>query len=104
METERTKKTFGTGFVNWCNKWIPNAMVLALLLTLVVVVLCLILTDSPLITSTETHKSILDSWTGGFWDLLTFSMQMPLVMLTGYVVASAPIVPTDSGRLPAEGI
>ncbi len=30
---------------------------------------------------------VLDAWGGGFWELLTFSMQMALVMFTGYLLA-----------------
>ncbi|HZI07704.1 MAG TPA: TIGR00366 family protein, partial [Archangium sp.] len=30
---------------------------------------------------------VLESWGGGFWELLTFSMQMAVVMFTGYLLA-----------------
>lgn len=92
MKEKKQQRQMGAGFISWCNRWIPNALVLAFLLTLLVAILCVIFVQSPLITSTETKTSLLDAWTSGFWSLLTFAMQMALVMLTGYVLASAPIV------------
>lgn len=92
MSNEKNKtKVLGSGFVDWCNRWVPNALVLAFLLTILVAVLCIIFAGSPLITSTETKTSLIDAWSGGFWNLLEFAMQMALVMLTGYILASAPI-------------
>lgn len=91
MSKKNETKVLGSGFVDWCNRWVPNALVLAFLLTILVAVLCIIFAGSPVITSTETKMSLIDAWTGGFWNLLEFAMQMALVMLTGYILASAPI-------------
>ncbi len=99
MKEKTSKRPFGSGFVDWCNRWIPNALVLAFLLTILVAVLCLIFTGSPLIRSTETKTSLVDAWAGGFWNLLTFAMQMALIMLTGYVLASAPIIKRGLAKL-----
>lgn len=33
---------------------------------------------------------VVDAWAGGFWNLLSFSMQMAMVVLTGHAMASAP--------------
>ena len=33
---------------------------------------------------------VVNAWAGGFWDLLSFSMQMAMVVLTGHAMASAP--------------
>ena len=35
---------------------------------------------------------IYEAWFGGFWKLLTFSMQMVLILVTGYVIAYHPLV------------
>jgi short-chain fatty acids transporter len=86
------KRTMGDKFVDWCYRWVPSALVLVFLLTILVCILCIIFVQSPIIVSTDTKKSLMDAWTGGFWTLLTFAMQMSLVMLTGYVLASAPLV------------
>ena len=96
---EKQQKTMGGGFINWCNRWIPNALVLAFLLTLLVAVLAIIFVHSPIIVSTDEKMSLVDAWAKGFWNLLTFAMQMTLVMLTGYVLASAPIVKRGLAKL-----
>ncbi len=33
---------------------------------------------------------VVNAWAGGFWNLLSFSMQMAMVVLTGHAMASAP--------------
>lgn len=76
-------------FVDGCYRWMPNSIVLVFLLTVLVAVLAVIFCGSPLVTSTETKTSLIDAWNGGFWSLLSFAMQMSLVMLTGYILASA---------------
>ncbi|MDR1241305.1 MAG: TIGR00366 family protein [Deltaproteobacteria bacterium] len=78
-----------TRFVEWFSvwsvRWIPDAMVFVLLLTLVIYVLGLALTDhGPL--------QLINDWVKGFWALLTFAMQMSVLMITGFVLAdSRPI-------------
>lgn len=91
-ETEKAKGSWGTSFIRWSDRWVPNSMVFVFILTIVVAVAALIFTSSPFFVSSEGSTSVIDSWTQGFWRLLTFAMQMSLVMLTGFVVASAPIV------------
>ena len=68
----------------------PDPFVLAILLTLVTAGLALTVTGAGV-------GDVLDAWQGprGFWGLLSFSMQMTLVLVTGHALASAPIV----GRL-----
>lgn len=92
VRTGKTKNSWGTGFVNLCDKMVPNSMVFVFILTIVVALAALLFTSSPFFISSEANTSVIDSWTKGFWRLLTFAMQMSLVMLTGFVVASAPIV------------
>ncbi|MEA4814262.1 MAG: TIGR00366 family protein [Oscillospiraceae bacterium] len=92
MKQKATKRSITDRFVDGCYRWMPNSLVLVFLLTILVAVLAVIFCGSPLITSTETKKSLVDAWNGGFWNLLTFAMQMSLVMLTGFILASAPVV------------
>ena len=96
-----TKRTLTDRFVDGCYRWMPNSLVLVFLLTVLVAVLAVIFCGSPLITSTEDKTSLIDAWNGGFWSLLTFAMQMSLVMLTGYMMASAPIVKRGLTKLAA---
>jgi short-chain fatty acids transporter len=64
---------------------VPDAFIFALAGTLVVVVAALAATPS---TVTE----VVDAWGRGFWDLIPFTLQMTLVIITGHVLAtSAPM-------------
>ena len=65
-------------------KWFPDAYVFALLGVVVVVAAALLNGSSP--------RTVVETFGGGFWDLATFTLQMAMVVLTGYVVAtSAPV-------------
>lgn len=62
---------------------LPDAIVLAFLLTFVTFVMGLVLTDSgPL--------DMVVYWGEGFWGFLSFSMQMAMIIATGYIVSEAP--------------
>ncbi len=69
----------------WTERWIPDAFIFALLATVVVFVAAIIWTpSSPL--------QVIDAWGNGFWDLVTFTLQMSLIIITGHVLAtSAPM-------------
>jgi short-chain fatty acids transporter len=69
----------------WTERWIPDAFIFALLATVVVFVAAIIWTpSSPL--------EVIDAWGNGFWDLVTFTLQMSLIIITGHVLAtSAPM-------------
>jgi short-chain fatty acids transporter len=69
----------------WTERWIPDAFVFALLATVLVVGAALALTAA-------TFPQIVDAWGRGFWDLIAFTLQMSLVIITGHVLAtSAPV-------------
>jgi len=66
------------------DKVLPDALVLAFILTFITFVMGIVLTDSnPL--------QMVLYWGEGFWSFLSFSMQMTLIIATGYIVASAPL-------------
>ena len=65
-------------------RWIPSAFAIAVLLTFV--------TFAIAVGAGATPKEALVAWGNGFWTLLPFAMQMSLVILTGYIVSSAPAV------------
>ena len=67
----------------WTERWIPDAFIFALLATLLVVGAAVVATPTPL-------PAVVDSWGRGFWELIPFTMQMSMVIITGYVLASAP--------------
>lgn len=74
----------GLRLSEWFEHWFPDAFSLASIAVVVVFVATLLVGSSP-IQSAE--------WFGaGFWDLVVFTMQMALIILTGYAVAtSAPV-------------
>jgi short-chain fatty acids transporter len=69
------------GFTRFAERFIPDAFVFALLATVVVFVAGLAVGAGPL--------ELVKAWGSGFPDLLKFAMQMALVIVTGYVVASS---------------
>ncbi|MBP2831033.1 short-chain fatty acid transporter [Aquimarina sp. U1-2] len=73
----------GERFANFYRKYIPNSMVFAFTMTILVMLLALIFTDSNLIT-------LLESWYTGMWELLGFSMQVVLMLILGYAMAVSP--------------
>lgn len=65
--------------------WVPNSFVIACLLTLVTFGLVIgVAGKSPL--AAEGY------WAKGFWELLELTMQLALIVLTGYIVAVSPLV------------
>jgi short-chain fatty acids transporter len=68
---------------DWTERWIPDAFVFALLATLIVIVAALAATPSTLLQT-------VDAWGRGFWDLIPFTLQMALIIITGHVLATSP--------------
>jgi short-chain fatty acids transporter len=67
----------------WTERWVPDAFIFALLATIVVFVAAIVWTpSSPL--------QVIDAWGSGFWDLITFTLQMSLIIITGHVLATSP--------------
>ncbi|MBS1150967.1 MAG: atoE [Myxococcaceae bacterium] len=64
----------------WTSRWVPSAFSIAVLLTLLTAVVALVWAGAS-------PAAALKAWGGGFWELLSFSMQMALVMFTGYLLA-----------------
>ena len=83
---------FGEKFSIWANRWVPSSLVLVLMLTILAAALALLLCRVPFFFSTAEQTSVVDAWGKGFWALLTFSMQMCLIMITGDVLANTPII------------
>jgi short-chain fatty acids transporter len=70
----------------WTERWIPDAFIFALIATVLVFAAALIWTPS-------TPGQVIDAWGGGFWDLIPFTLQMSLIIITGHVLAtSAPVM------------
>ena len=81
---ERHLVRFGLRLANWSEKWFPDPLVFALLGIVVVFLVGLLLHQSPAKLAIQGGKN--------FWTLVPFTMQMVMIIIGGYVVASTPIV------------
>src|SRR2546422_1897748 len=68
---------------DWSERWLPDAFIFALLATVLVVVAALAATGS-------TPLQVVDAWGRGFWELIAFTLQMSLIIITGHVLATSP--------------
>lgn len=69
-------------FTAWAEKWFPDAFVFVVLAVIVVALINLATGASPM--------AVAKGFGGGFWTLIPFTMQMAMVSVTGYVVATSP--------------
>ncbi|MSP73428.1 MAG: short-chain fatty acid transporter [Myxococcales bacterium] len=76
----------------WSTRFVPDAFVIAILLSALVFALALGLTPHG-------AGALSSFWAAGLWELNGFAMQMCLVVLTGYIVAVSPPVSRLLDRL-----
>jgi len=81
-------------FVKLMQKYLPDPFLFAIILTFIVFLAGLGLTESS-------PMQMVEYWAGGFWNLLAFSMQMVLVLVTGFVLANSPIFKKILGAIAA---
>lgn len=72
-------------FVNLMQKYLPDPFTIAWLITLVVCVLALIFTPA-------TPIDLAKYWGDSFFGILSFAMQMVMLLISGYALASAPAI------------
>mgnify|MGYP001156488858 CR=1 FL=1 len=72
-------------FDRMVQRYLPDAFLFAIILTVLVYIMGVLFTDSGPV-------QMIEHWGTGFWDLLAFAMQMSLVVVTGYILASTPVV------------
>jgi len=83
-KTETALERFGLGLAAWSEQWFPDAWVFALIGVIFVFGFGLVIGESPTKLAMEGGKS--------FWVLIPFTMQMAMIIIGGYVVASTPAV------------
>ncbi|WP_339117755.1 short-chain fatty acid transporter [Halomonas sp. BMC6] len=71
--------------VKLVERYLPDPYIFVLLLTLIAAI-------AAIAVERQTPLAVLRMWGDGFWGLLTFSMQMLLVLVTGFMLASSPPV------------
>ena len=80
--------------VKLVERYLPDPYIFVLLLTLIAAV-------AAIAVERQTPLAVMRMWGDGFWNLLTFSMQMLLVLVTGFMLASSPPVKKLLQRLAA---
>ena len=75
----------GAAFDRWARKWMPDPMLFAIILTFLTYLLGLIFTKTG-------PFEMIKYWYDGFWTLLSFGMQMCLILVTGHALATSPIM------------
>ena len=77
---ENKLSSIGLRLSDWFERWFPDAFALALVAVAMVFVACLAI-GSPMVQTAQ--------WFGaGFWDLVAFTMQMSMIIVTGYALAT----------------
>jgi len=71
-------------FTELMRKYLPEPIVFAIGLTVLTFILAITVQQSNPI-------DIVYAWGAGFWDILSFTMQMAFILIAGYVLAKAPI-------------
>ena len=74
----------GMALSDWAERWFPDALVFAMLSIVVVFVAGL--------SIGSTASDLVTDFGDGFWELVPFTMQMSMIIIGGYVVASSPPV------------
>ena len=69
-------------FSNIVNKYLPDPLVFAILLTIIIFLLGIGITP-------HSAMDMVNMWGDGFWNLLAFAMQMSIVLVTGHALASS---------------
>lgn len=73
-------------------RWLPDPYIFVVILTLIVMI-------AAMAIERQTPLAVVEMWGSGFWGLLAFSMQMLLVLVTGFMMASTPLVKSGLQKL-----
>src|SRR5437588_429961 len=74
----------GMAMADWSQRWFPDAFIFALI-GVAVVFLAGLFIGTP-------ARDLVKYFGDGFWSLIPLTMQMALIIIGGYVVASSPPV------------
>ncbi|WP_069383121.1 short-chain fatty acid transporter [Halomonas caseinilytica] len=78
-------KSLSRPAVKLVERYLPDPYIFVLLLTVIAAA-------TAIAVERQTPLTVLRFWGDGFWNLLSFSMQMLLVLVTGFMLASSPPV------------
>ncbi len=74
----------GVALADWCERWFPDAFVFALIAVIVVFIAGLFAGSAV--------RDLVHYFGEGFWGRIPFTMQMAIIIVGGYVVATSPPV------------
>ncbi len=77
---------------NLAERYIPDAFVFALIATFLIVGVAVLGRGQPVL-------DVVQFWGNGVWELIPFTLQMAMVIITGHVLAAAPVVHRAITRL-----
>lgn len=79
-------------FTRLVNRYMPDPLVIAIFLTFFTILLAILMEGvSPL--------EAVGYWGDGFWSLLSFSMQMTVILLSGFMLAKTPFIDKALDRI-----
>src|ERR1700722_19846858 len=81
----------GVALSNWSERWFPDPLVFALVGIVIVFLIGIAVGEKPIDLAIQGGK--------GFWSLIPFTMQMVMIIIGGYVVASTPLVQRGMQKL-----
>jgi short-chain fatty acids transporter len=83
-------------FTAFTEKWLPDAFGFVLVGTVLVLLLGLVtgeaLIGAPDDPAETSGYGMIDAWGKGFWDLIQFTLQMAMIVIGGFAVATSPPV------------
>ena len=80
------------GCVGFMQKYLPEPFIFAIILTFVAILVAMPVCKQSIV-------EVVSNWGGGVWNLLGFSMQMALVLVTGATLAAAPLIKKGISKL-----
>ncbi|GAA7764198.1 MULTISPECIES: short-chain fatty acid transporter [Cupriavidus] len=72
-------------FTELMRRYLPDPFVFAIGLTLLTMVMAMLVEG-------QAAQAVITNWGKGFWNLLSFTTQMAVILAMGYVLATAPLV------------
>ena len=99
VEQDRPRRTVMSSvtgfFTELMRKYLPDPFVFAIGLTLLTLLMAVTIEGQGFL-------DMADAWGTGFWDLLAFTTQMAVILVAGYVLASAPVTDRMLDRIVAK--
>lgn len=86
-------------YIRFVRNILPSPFSIAIILTLLTAILALTFTQRPENAVYAYPLVILEYWETGFWELLSFTMQMALILILGHTLALTPVFNNLINRL-----